>query len=325
VKSRSLFAAFENEDISKVTSVFSETPFQAKHPDAAYASTVYTMRIRNSSRPKMIVFDKDGTLGDCTGSIRRWVFSMADHARQVLAGTESGCDTEAILQELYDDLGWNTAIDSVNPSAPVAAGTWGGAVKIVHDFLMRHKDKCKTNVTTEAVQYWHHQMGDLHGLDEPLIKNLRGMIQECHSLGYLVGVCTSDDKSATAVALKSWGIDDLINATICGDEVKEGKPSPLPLIELCNQINYFLKDEGLLEDPADEIYTHDCIIVGDTTADTGMAKAANAGFCVGVLTGSGTTEQLLESGAHLVVPNVGYIPALLKAFQDGLADPLNFQ
>ena len=57
----------------------------------------------------------------------------------------------------------------------------------------------------------------------------------------------------------------------------------------------------------------ECIVVGDTTSDTGMAKAAGAGYMVGVLTGSGTTEQLLADGAHLVVPNVGFLPQLLDA------------
>lgn len=57
----------------------------------------------------------------------------------------------------------------------------------------------------------------------------------------------------------------------------------------------------------------ECIVVGDTTSDTGMAKAAGAGYMVGVLTGSGTTEQLMADGAHLVLPNVGFLPQLLDA------------
>jgi phosphoglycolate phosphatase-like HAD superfamily hydrolase len=46
-----------------------------------------------------------------------------------------------------------------------------------------------------------------------------------------------------------------------------------------------------------------------------MARAARAGFCIGVLTGSGTVDQLLDSGAHLILPDVGYVPSLLKSFQ----------
>ena len=84
--------------------------------------------------------------------------------------------------------------------------------------------------------------------------------------------------------------------SICGDEVSQPKPSALPLHILCEKAS--LKPE-------------DCIVVGDTTGDTGMARNANAGLCVGVLSGSGAADQLLETGADIVLPNVGHIPDLL--------------
>jgi len=49
------------------------------------------------------------------------------------------------------------------------------------------------------------------------------------------------------------------------------------------------------------VHPSNCIIIGDTTSDTGMAKSAGAGMCVGVLTGSGTKDQLLRTiGARIV-------------------------
>jgi phosphoglycolate phosphatase len=78
--------------------------------------------------------------------------------------------------------------------------------------------------------------------------------------------------------------------------VREAKPSALPLLLLCEQ--------ALLT-------PQDCIVVGDTTSDTGMARNAKAGLCIGVLTGSGTADQLMDTGAHVILPHVGEIPALL--------------
>ena len=60
------------------------------------------------------------------------------------------------------------------------------------------------------------------------------------------------------------------------------KPNALPLQLLCDQAN---------------VLPSNCIVVGDTISDTGMAINAGAGLCVGVLTGSGTRDQLLMSGA----------------------------
>jgi phosphoglycolate phosphatase len=85
--------------------------------------------------------------------------------------------------------------------------------------------------------------------------------------------------------------------SICGDEVSTPKPSALPLEILCERTSLTPKD---------------CIVVGDTTGDTGMARNARAGMCVGVLTGSGTAAQLLETGADVILPSVGHLPGLLS-------------
>ena len=87
-----------------------------------------------------------------------------------------------------------------------------------------------------------------------------------------------------------------IKYSICGDEVTESKPSAQPLHMLCDQAN---------------VSPEECIVVGDTSSDTGMGKNSNAGLVVGVLSGSGTKGQLLSTGAHIVVPNVDYLPKLL--------------
>lgn len=42
-----------------------------------------------------------------------------------------------------------------------------------------------------------------------------------------------------------------------------------------------------------------------------MGARSGAGIVVGVLTGSGTKKQLLENGANVVFPNIGYLKDLL--------------
>lgn len=78
----------------------------------------------------------------------------------------------------------------------------------------------------------------------------------------------------------------------------ESKPSAMPLKILCQQAS---------------LQPDDCIVVGDTSSDTGMARNAGAGLCIGVLTGSGTADQLMETGANVILPHVGDIPALLES------------
>jgi phosphoglycolate phosphatase-like HAD superfamily hydrolase len=283
------------------------------HPESAQAAAAAFVASLRSSRRKMIVFDKDGTLGDCTASLRRWVLHMTARV-QGLAVQVPQAKQEILIRQFHAKIGWNAERCNVVPSAPVAAGTWNDVVELVHAFLIENQDLLNTPTSTIArdlAQQWHDELGDLHAADAPLVEDLAGLMKACRQLGYIVAICTSDDRHATNLAMKAWKIDGLVDASICGDEVAQGKPSPVPLQTLCRQ---------------QHTTPQECIVVGDTTADTGMAQAAKAGFCVGVLTGSGTAPQLLDTGAHLILPHVGHIPTLLQTFQAlALESPEDFQ
>lgn len=274
--------------------------------DSLAAATAFAA---NPRHPKLIAFDKDGTLGDCTASLQRWIYHMRDRIRQSIANHKRK-DIETMLADFYVTMGWNILKDDVLPSAPVAAGTWDDIISLMYQFLITHQDQMDIIVTRALVEEWHEELGDLHGQDAPLLDDLRGLLLSCRRLGYRVGICTSDDRKETEIAIKAWHIGDLVDVFICGDEVSEGKPSAVPLQRLCALATAKLQEPG-----GRAFLPQDCIVVGDTSSDMGMARAANAGFCVGVLTGSGTTEQLLETGAHMILPGVGHVPALLEALE----------
>ena len=72
---------------------------------------------------------------------------------------------------------------------------------------------------------------------------------------------------------------------------------PEPVYELC-------RHAGVLPS--------ECLVVGETSNDTQiMGVRGGAGYVVGVLTGSGTKDQLLNTGANIVLPNIGYLEKLL--------------
>ena len=77
----------------------------------------------------------------------------------------------------------------------------------------------------------------------------------------------------------------------------ESKPSAHPLHLLCKQA---------------KVTPQECIVVDDTTSDTGMGRNGNAGLVVGVLSGSGRKKQLLESGAHIILPNIGMLRDIIR-------------
>lgn len=311
VKLFPLSAAKESSDDTTASILWQ---YESKHPGSAEAAASYVTSLR-SSRSKMIVFDKDGTLGDCTASLRRWVLHVTDKVLKLLSNPDELAKV-GIVRGFHKKVGWDADRNNVVPSAPVAAGTWEDIVTLVHEFLLDHSSQCEEPVTMElARKLSFEDLGDLHGEDPPVVDNLKDVLSACQRLGYLVAICTSDDRAGTDLAMKSWGIDNVVDVSVCGDEVSSGKPSAVPLQVLCQRANQHLQlyDKGASSSRA--LRPQDVIMVGDTTADTGMARAAQAGFCVGVLTGSGTTEQLLETGAHLILPHVGHIPALLESLE----------
>lgn len=238
---------------------------------------------------RMIVFDKDGTLSDPRVTFRRWVTHMTEHMVKK-AGWGNQDKIETVF---YDQIGWDKKVNDCVPSALLAAGTWDEVIGTTHSFLTR---QCDVEIAIDQVREWHTELGHLHGADSPLIPNIEQMMLQCQSKGYQLAICTSDDRVSTDMAMAKWDITSLIQYSCTGDEVVESKPSRVPLLQLCALAN---------------IQPSRCIVVGDTTADTGMARNAGAGWCIGVLTGSGTASQLLTTGADQILNHVGMVPSIL--------------
>jgi HAD superfamily hydrolase (TIGR01549 family) len=204
----------------------------------------------------------------------------------------SSSKTQHIVSKFHQSIGWNNSLDIMMPSAPLSAGTWAGIIELSAQSLMG----AGLQIGIEEMLFWHESFGDIHANDQPLIPQLPDFFRYLKQLGIIISICTSDDRRATNACIRNWDIAHLIDYSICGDEGLETKPSPYPLVELCTRAG---------------IMPHECMVVGDTSADTEMGRNSNAGLIVGVLTGSGTERQLLETGAHIVLPNIECIKYLL--------------
>jgi HAD superfamily hydrolase (TIGR01549 family) len=85
------------------------------------------------------------------------------------------------------------------------------------------------------------------------------MLTELRDLGVRLGIATSKSRVRLDRDLVQTGIADLIDATICGDEVPVAKPDPAPIVAIL---------EKLSSPPAEAIY------VGDGANDVLAARAA---------------------------------------------------
>eukprot|EP00546_Thalassionema_frauenfeldii_P014140 CAMPEP_0178910002 /NCGR_PEP_ID=MMETSP0786-20121207/8852_1 /TAXON_ID=186022 /ORGANISM="Thalassionema frauenfeldii, Strain CCMP 1798" /LENGTH=238 /DNA_ID=CAMNT_0020582199 /DNA_START=135 /DNA_END=851 /DNA_ORIENTATION=- len=209
-------------------------------------------------------------------------------------------DIFARIEKFHSTIGFRASTEETNssgillPSALVAAATWKQILEVCSNLF----SAMGVTSATDKVWQWHNSVRNLHEHDPPLIDDLQGlMVALKQNYGFHIAICTSDDRSSTDSSIKNWNLSDAIDYSICGNEVSNGKPSAEPLLTLCNQAG---------------VEPSECIVVGDTTSDTGMAKNAGAGLMIGVLSGSGMKDQLLATGATVVLKDVGKIPEFLE-------------
>ena len=124
------------------------------------------------------------------------------------------------------------------------------------------------------------------GLVDP-VPGIADLLEELHALGVPLAVATGKSRRGLEHALDALGWHSLFAQTRTADD-GPGKPSPWMLQELAS---------ALAVDSAQ------LLMVGDTTLDAGMARAAGA-TALGVAWGLQRPETLLAAGAEAVVHDV---------------------
>lgn len=91
------------------------------------------------------------------------------------------------------------------------------------------------------------------------------------------------------------GVDDLIDVVTCGEDVKEGKPSP-----------------GLVRLAAERLGSRRAVMTGDTPYDSRAARAAGAS-AIGVLTGGFGEQALKAAGCFVVATKISDMRAAITS------------
>ncbi|SPF35419.1 HAD-superhydrolase, subIA, variant 3 family protein [Candidatus Desulfosporosinus infrequens] len=105
--------------------------------------------------------------------------------------------------------------------------------------------------------------------------------------GYRLALTSSGSRPRVEIVLKGLGILDSFDITVCGEDVRQGKPNPEP---------YRLTAERLEISPFEGVVFED--------ADVGIQSAKAAGlWCIGVPNPAAATRQTLKL-ADLVLPDL---------------------
>jgi HAD superfamily hydrolase (TIGR01549 family) len=134
-------------------------------------------------------------------------------------------------------------------------------------------------------------------VDVPAFPEVRALFEALKRRGRRIALATDCDKDELRRYLDITGIEDLIDAVACGDDVRRGKPAP-------NLIDIALRRVKAGRKPA--------VMVGDTPFDAKAARKAGIAS-IGLLTGHFAARDLFEAGCVAVFRDPA---ALLDAIGD---------
>jgi phosphoglycolate phosphatase len=229
---------------------------------------------------RAVLFDKDGTLLDFDKS---WAPINRSTAVWAAGGDP---DLAARLMEVagFDPQSGKTRAGSLYAAGNTAeiAGAWREAgVAVPLEELIGELDRRFTDNADKAVAV------------PRLAETVGGLAQQ----GLQLGIASSDSKGAIARFIAAVGLSDRF-AFIAGYDSGFGyKPAP-------GMLTAFSEKTGV---PAAQI-----AMVGDNLHDLEMARAAGAGLRIGVLTGTGTREELAPH-ADLCLASIAELPDALAA------------
>lgn len=164
--------------------------------------------------PELVLFDLDGTLIDSVPDLA----AAVDFMLQELGREEAGVDQ-------------------------VARWVGNGADRLVRralaegdDWLAQRLDAsevaaARKHFNAAYLEHLHHATGVYDGV-EALIKVLQS------GLTRHIALVTNKPRLFTEPLLESLGWTDVFDCVVCGDDLDEKKPSPKPLLHICEQLGF---------------------------------------------------------------------------------------
>ena len=215
-----------------------------------------------------------------------------------LANTNA--DLHAAMNHVLVKYGYNEV-----PSDAVHHMIGGGARMILQRGLAENGvtfDDDKLDIATEELVLWYDQNIDTY---THVYDNLMPILDNARAANYKMAVVTNKRESLSSKLLFRLNIHAYFDVLIGGDTLPTRKPNAAPITEALKRLGT----------PADE-----ALMVGDSEADTGSARAANvACLCVSF----GYRRVSLDGlGADAIIDDYSEFAAAAKALKPGLFDAL---
>lgn len=122
-------------------------------------------------------------------------------------------------------------------------------------------------------------------------------LKALHGAGYGMAVASSRSHRSLEEYLEYFGIAELFSDIVGGNDVKNGKPAPDPVLAVCGHTGWLPEN---------------CLVVGDAIYDIEMGNNAGCKTC-GVTYGNQSREELLTAHPTLIVDTFPQLESYLMA------------
>ncbi len=141
----------------------------------------------------------------------------------------------------------------------------------------------KKSRTDEMMVFYNEHLTD----QTDFLTGAKEAIEACADKGILIGVVTNKPEAASKRILTTLGVIDHLGVVVGGDTCTTRKPKPEMLFHATDRLGVTIDD---------------CIIVGDSPADIGAAKAANMRSIA--VRGGYTSVPIEELGATATIESL---------------------
>jgi len=230
---------------------------------------------------KGVLFDKDGTLIDVTGT---WVPAYKQLLMEVFADRSPN-----EIEAKFIAAGFDPLTGAFRAGSVLAQGT----TRDIIDIWWPGLDAPGIAAKMQLLDIDYRDLGVKHL--KPLMP-LRPVLEELHAMHLRLGVATNDTAASAVLHMRALDAADLFDIILGADSVARPKPSG-------DMIHAFAD--------AIAIKANEVAMVGDNPHDMETAHDAGAGLAIGVLSGNSAHDHLAPLADH-VIGSISELPALLR-------------
>jgi phosphoglycolate phosphatase-like HAD superfamily hydrolase len=226
--------------------------------------------------PRLIIFDKGGTLIDFRGLWSAWIRELARRLESTTGLPMAG--------RLFRAMGFDPDSGQIDPAGQLAMGTMADLRALTVDLLREAGlPRPASDTAVETVWFAPDPVEDVRPLAD-----LPGLFTDLRDRGIGIAVATMDDRAPAEATFAALGVEPFVDALVCGDDGLPPKPAPDMVWAVCQ---------------ATGVAPAQAAVVGDSVTDLEMGRAAGAGLVVGVLSGV-SPEEMLAPHADVLLASV---------------------